>query len=61
MPQKHYRLREIEELYGISGRQIDRMMDNEEFPRPVKMSSNIVAWPESVLKEYEESRETTAA
>ena len=61
MPEKHYRRKELEEMYGVSGRQIYRMMDEGKFPRPVKLSANIVAWPESRIKEHQESLETTAS
>lgn len=61
MLEKHYRRKEVQDITGFSARQIYRMMDADEFPRPVKMSSNIVAWPESVLKEFLESRQATAA
>ncbi|MEX0319032.1 MAG: helix-turn-helix transcriptional regulator [Ruegeria sp.] len=61
MVEKHYRRKDVEDLTGLSGRQIYRLMDQGDFPRPVKMSQNIVAWKEGDLKSFLESREATAA
>ncbi|WP_171209608.1 MULTISPECIES: AlpA family transcriptional regulator [unclassified Ruegeria] len=61
MIEKHYRRKEVEDVTGLSGRQIYRLMDRGEFPRPVKMSANIVAWKESDLSSFLESRKAVAA
>ncbi|MEX0328424.1 MAG: helix-turn-helix transcriptional regulator [Ruegeria sp.] len=61
MIEKHYRRKEVEDLTGLSCRQIYRLMDQGEFPRPVKMSANIVAWKESDLGSFLESRKPVAA
>ena len=61
MLEKHYRRIEVEGLTGLSGRQIYRMMDKGTFTRPVRMSINVVAWRESDLVGFLESRETSAA
>lgn len=61
MIEKHYRRKEVEDLTGLSCRQIYRLMDQGEFPRPVKMSANIVAWKEGDLSGFLESRKSVAA
>ncbi|MEX0349860.1 MAG: helix-turn-helix transcriptional regulator [Paracoccaceae bacterium] len=61
MIEKHYRRKEVEELTSLSCRQIYRLMDQGEFPRPVKMSANIVAWKESDLSAFLDSRKAVAA
>lgn len=50
--EQHHRLPKVREATGMSGSTIYRLMDKGEFPRPVKISANIVAWPDSVLREW---------
>ena len=57
MVEKHYRRSEVENLTGLSRSQIYLMMDEDEFPRPVRLGKRAVAWPESKLKEWLESRQ----
>ena len=52
MLEKHYRRPEVESLTGLSCSSIYRLMDEEYFPRPVKIGRSAVAWPESVLAKW---------
>lgn len=56
MIQKHYRRTEVEQITGLSRSSIYAMMDEGTFPRPVRMGKKAVAWPESILSEWLESR-----
>ncbi|SDY53792.1 helix-turn-helix transcriptional regulator [Citreimonas salinaria] len=47
MPEKHYRRAAVQDITGLSRSTIYALMDRGEFPRPVKLSARIVAWPES--------------
>lgn len=56
MAERHHRRRAVEEITGLSRSTIYAMMDRGEFPRPVKLSSRIVAWPESAIADWLASR-----
>lgn len=56
MPERHHRRRAVEEITGLSRSTIYALMDRGEFPRPVKLTRRIVAWPESAIAEWLESR-----
>lgn len=47
MAERHYRRPAVEEITGLSRSTIYDKMSRGEFPRPVKLSDRIVAWPES--------------
>lgn len=52
MPEKHYRRPAVEELTGLSRSTIYDLMSRDEFPRPVRLTPRIVAWPESCISEW---------
>lgn len=56
MVQKHHRRRAVEELTGLSRSTIYDLMSRGQFPRPVKLTGRAVAWPESKIIEWLESR-----
>ena len=58
MIEKHYRRTELEKLTGLSRSTIYALMDKGEFPRPVRMTTKAVAWPESKITEWLEQRQT---
>ncbi|MHA6346723.1 helix-turn-helix transcriptional regulator [Roseivivax sp. CAU 1761] len=47
MPERHYCRPTVEELTGLSRSTIYSLMDRGDYPRPIKLSARIVAWPES--------------
>ena len=49
MPEKHLRRRAVEEVTGLSRSTIYELMSRKEFPRPVKLTSKAVAWPEGAI------------
>ncbi|MEL7104787.1 MAG: AlpA family transcriptional regulator [Pseudomonadota bacterium] len=57
MVERHYRRTEIETLTGFSRSAIYDLMSKGEFPRPVRIGKRAVAWPESKIIEWLESRE----
>ena len=57
MAEKHYRRPEVEELTGLSRTTIYAMMSRGEFPRPIRLTRKAVAWPESAITEWLNSRE----
>ncbi|MEP5761157.1 MAG: AlpA family phage regulatory protein [Litoreibacter sp.] len=57
----HHRRPKVLEVTGFSVSTLYRKMANGEFPKPKKMSENIVAWPDSVLKQWLEERDTKQA
>lgn len=52
MLEKHYRRPEVEEITGLSRTTIYRMMNDGEFPRPIRLTRKAVAWPEHVIAEW---------
>lgn len=57
MLERHYRRPEVEKLTGLSCSSIYRLMDEEEFPRPVKIGRSAVAWPESAIAKWMAERQ----
>lgn len=49
--------RAVEELTSLSKTSIYRLMKNNEFPQPVKVSTNRVAWREGDIKLWIEARQ----
>lgn len=56
MLEKHHRMPAVVEAVGLSRTTIYEMIKEGTFPRPVKLSSRAIAWPESVLKSWMEER-----
>lgn len=54
--EKHHRLAAVMEFTGLTEPSIYRLMADDKFPRPKKMSERTVAWAESALVAYMESR-----
>lgn len=61
MAQKHYRRRAVEEITGLSRSTIYDLMSKGLFPRPVKLTGKAVAWPESSITDWLNSRPTNSA
>lgn len=59
LAEKHHRRRAVEEITGLSRSTIYDLMGKGLFPRPVKLTGKAVAWPESTLAEWLQSREQT--
>lgn len=57
MPEKRYRRTEVEAITGLSRTTIYTLMSRGEFPRPVRLTRKAVAWPESAITEWLNSRE----
>ncbi|MCT4555356.1 MAG: AlpA family transcriptional regulator [Pelagimonas sp.] len=57
MVEKHYRRTEVEEIVGLSRTTIYNLMNAGKFPRPIRLTSKAVGWPESAISEWLESRE----
>jgi Predicted transcriptional regulator len=60
MPEKHLRRPTVEEITGLSRSTIYRLMSSGEFPKPVKLSGRAVAWPESSIMKWLETRPQVA-
>lgn len=56
MVEKHYRRTQVEALTGLSRSSIYDLMSRGEFPRPIKLTRRIVAWPESRIKAWLDQR-----
>ena len=56
MAQKHHRRQAVEEITGLSRSTIYDLMSKDLFPRPVRLTGRAVAWPESKITEWLESR-----
>lgn len=56
MTDKHLRLPEVMEATGLGKTTIYRLMANGQFPKQIKLSQMVVAWPESVISEWLEER-----
>lgn len=50
----------VEKLTGLSRSTIYKLMAQGDFPRPVKLTEKAVAWPESAIVEWLESRPVAA-
>lgn len=50
------RRNDVLEALGISESTLYRWMDAGRFPRPVQLGPNTVAWPESAVSDWMESR-----
>ncbi len=61
MAERHYRRPAVEEITGLSRSTLYAKMSRGEFPRPVKLSDRIVAWPESQIDAWLSERAKTSA
>ncbi|WP_283177938.1 AlpA family transcriptional regulator [Gemmobacter sp. 24YEA27] len=61
MLEKHHRMPAVVEATGLSRTTLYEMMKEGTFPKPVKLSSRAIAWPESVLKTWMEERANLSA
>lgn len=57
---KHLRRKAVEEITGLSRSTIYDMMGKGLFPRPVKLTSKVVGWPETAIAEWLASRAEAA-
>lgn len=60
MPQKYLRRAEVENITGLSRSSIYKLMSEGDFPRPVKLTAKAVAWPESAIADWLNSRPAAA-
>lgn len=60
MATKYLRRAAVLELVGLSTTTIYKMMSEGTFPRPIKLTGKAVAWPESAIVEWLESRPVSA-
>ena len=56
MQDRLLRRRQVEEITGMSRSSIYKMMQNGEFPRPVKIGPTAVRWRASDIRAWVESR-----
>ncbi|WP_282025587.1 helix-turn-helix transcriptional regulator [Limimaricola cinnabarinus] len=52
MTERHLRRHDVEQMTGLSRSSIYAMMQDGRFPRPVRVGTRAVAWPESVLRAW---------
>lgn len=60
MAEKYIRRPAVEELTGLGRTTIYKLMSAGEFPRPIKITSKAVAWPESAVVAWLASRPVSA-
>ena len=60
MVEKYIRRPAVEELTGLGRTTIYKLMNAGEFPRPIKITSKAVAWPESAVADWLASRPVSA-
>ena len=58
MSDKLHRRPSVEEITGLSRSTIYALMDDGTFPRPVRIGRRAVAWKDSDLRAWQDSRET---
>jgi len=58
MPDKYIRRHAVEEMTGLSRSTIYALMQQGEFPRPIKLTGKAVGWPERDIIAWLESRPT---
>lgn len=61
MDKKLLRRSEVEKITGLSRTSIYRMMNDNEFPRPLRIGKRSVAWREVDLTEWLENLPSTSA
>jgi prophage regulatory protein len=50
-------MKELKEILGLGTRTIYRMISDNKFPKPIKLTERTVAWRMSTINEWVESRE----
>lgn len=60
MAQKYLRCADVQELTGLGRSTIYKLMDEADFPRPVKVTGKTVRWPEKAVEEWLASRPLAA-
>lgn len=50
---------EVKATTGLSGSSIDRMVKSGVFPKPISLGARAVGWPDFVVYEWLNDRETT--
>lgn len=61
MSQRYIRRPQVESMTGLSRSTIYRLMDEGDFPRPVRLTGKAVGWPEQAVTDWLNSRPTTTA
>jgi prophage regulatory protein len=61
MTDKHLRRPAVQELTGLSRSTIYDLMAKGAFPRPVRLTTKAVAWPESAIADWLAQRPATKA
>lgn len=56
MEQRLLRLKEVQAQTGLGRATIYKLMDENEFPRPVKLTARAVAWPATEVGDWIEQR-----
>jgi prophage regulatory protein len=51
------RMKELKEILGLGTSTIYRMISDNKFPKPIKLTERTVAWRMSTINEWIESRE----
>lgn len=59
--EKHLRRRAVEEITGLSRTTIYELMAQGAFPRPSRLTTKTVAWPESTIAAWLASRRPAGA
>lgn len=57
-PGRLLRRREVEQETGLSRTSIYRLMDQGQFPRPLRTGARAVAWPTAAIEAWKASRPT---
>lgn len=60
-PMKLIDLKKVKDLLSVSTATIYRWMDNEGFPKPLKLSANCARWKENEIVEWLQGREALSA
>lgn len=56
MVERHYRRPDVQILTGLSRSSIYALMARGELPKPIHLTAKAVAWPESAIAEWLNSR-----
>lgn len=61
MLERHLRRPAVEKITGLSRSTIYDLIAKGDFPRPVKLTTKAVAWPESAISKWLEDRAAQSA
>ena len=61
MAEQYFRLADVKRLTGLSRSSLYEQMQRGVFPRPIRISTRAVAWRESDIVAWQDSRSQTAA